>query len=708
MDRWSDDLQHAEPALVLLEQVCESVNVPFDVSHARQLLARDASPGTEDWCRTVRRSGVSLGVSWRAFHALTKDAVVGVGISHPLLIWTHPSKPDGWALITERRRTQIKVSTPAHPQGRWIRIADFDKEVGRTESMAWWAADPATPLEWLSRGSGRTGPIDRIFGLLRAEREDFRVILVFALGTGILTLATPIAVQALVNNVAFGTLLQPVVVLTLALVLGLGLSSALTALEIYVVEILQRRLFVRVTGDLANRLPRVKLNALDGHHGPELVNRYFDVFTVHKATATLLLDGLDLVLRTGVGLLLLAFYHPLLLAFDLVLIVALAFVLLFLGRTGPYTAVKESKAKYAVGAWLEAIAARPSAFKSPAAQVMARDRVDHLARDFLTFRERHFKVVFRQTIGGLAVQTIASAAVLGLGGWLVIQGQLTLGQLVAAELVVTAVVASFAKMGKQIESFYDLLAGVDKLGVLADLPMERHDGEQGRNIDDSGRAELELGALMVRPPQRDPVVRDLNFRFEPASETAILGSAGAGKTQLAEVLLGHRIPADGWIRLNGSDYRDLSMNALRRRIALAGPVDTIPGTILENVQMGRVYLDNTAVRKVLQRVGLLETVSSLPAGLQTEIQLDGQPLSEIEQRQLMLARSIVGRPAVLVVDGLLDSLDPSALEHAIQALRSSDRTWTLVVLTRRPEIAARFDSRMRLEHGRLEAMETIA
>ena len=706
MEGRSDDLRRAEPALELLEQLCNCVNVPFDLSQARRLVAVTA-PHAEDWCSAVRHASVELGIAWRSFDARASDAIMGVGPRHPLVVWKDRSRPDGWLLLTERRHRMVKVVTSTDPKGRWIKATELDAEVGTEEPVRLWAADPATPLSWLSSRGGKTGPVDRLFGLLRAEREDVRVIGVFALGTGVLTLATPIAVQALVNNVAFGTLLQPVVVLTFALVLGLGLSSALTALEVYVVEILQRRLFMRVTGDLAHRLPRVQVNAFDGKYGPELVNRYFDVFTVHKATATLLLDGLDVVLRTGVGLLLLAFYHPLLLAFDMLLVIALLFVLFYLGRTGQQTAIKESKAKYAVASWLETIAARPAAFKSPAAQVLARDQVDHLARDFLLSRQNHFRIVMRQTIGSLAVQTFASAALLGLGGWLVIQGQLTLGQLVAAELVVTAVVASFAKMGKQLESFYDLLAGVDKLGNLADLPMEHHDGEFARLAPGRGGSELSLSEVSINRPHGSPILQSSSHVFACGTKTVIVGDGGAGKSRLAEVFHGLRRPNGGWLRLNGTDYRDISVDDLRRKMALVGPLDIIPGTVVQNVRMGRVYLDNTEVRRVLDSVGLLATVSALPAGLQTELTFDGKPLSETDQRLLLIARGIIGGPEILVVDGMLDGLAPEATERVLDALLQAQGTWTLIVLTRRPELAARFENRLSLKDGRLE-LEALA
>ncbi len=709
MESQSDDLSRAEPVLELLEQLCACVNVPFDRSQTRALVAHStAYADGDDWCLATRHAGVELGIAWRPFEARPSEGIHGVGSRHPILLWTDTSEPDGWILLTERRARMVKMVTPTAPKGRWIRASQLDAELGTTEPITLWAADPSTPLSWLSSQGGKTSPVARLLGLMSAEREDMRTVFIFAMGVGLLTLATPVAVQALVNNVAFGTLLQPVVVLTFALVLGLGLSSALVALEVYVVEILQRRLFMRVTGDLAHRLPRVRVKAYDGRHGPELVNRYFDVFTVHKAAATLLLDGLDLVLRTAVGLLLLAFYHPLLLAFDILLIIALFFVLVVMGRTGQKTAIKESKAKYAVAEWLEAIAARPTAFKPPAAQIMARDRVDHLARDFLLTRKDHFRIVLRQTIGSLVIQTISSAAVLGLGGWLVIQGQLTLGQLVAAELVVTAVVASFAKMGKQVENFYDLVAGVDKLGQLADLPMERHDGEIGKAPASAGGSELELVNLTVRPEHRSAIIEHGSHTFVGGSKTAIVTDSGPGRTRMAEVMLGLRSPEGGWLRLNGTDYRDLLVDDLRHRIALVSGVDIVPGTIMQNVRMGRVYLDNTDIRRVLEDVGLIETVSSLPSGLQTELTLDGDPLSDAEMRLIVLARALVDNPEVLIVDGLLDGLAPELTDRAIDALLQPRGTWTLVVLTVRPEIAARFDSRLRLLSGRLLAMEMPA
>jgi ABC-type bacteriocin/lantibiotic exporter with double-glycine peptidase domain len=116
--------------------------------------------------------------------------------------------------------------------------------------------------------------------LISLERLDLWALVAFSLGAGLMALATPVAVQTLVNTIAFGMLLQPLVVLVLVLLGCLALNNLLIAFQIYVVEMLQRRIFVRLLGDIAGRLQRVRLEAFDGRNGPELVNRFLDVLTV--------------------------------------------------------------------------------------------------------------------------------------------------------------------------------------------------------------------------------------------------------------------------------------------------------------------------------------------------------------------------------------------------------------------------------------------
>ena len=105
-------------------------------------------------------------------------------------------------------------------------------------------------------------------------------VVVFAVAVAVLSLATPIAVESLVNTVAFGILLWPILVIAGVLTGILGLAAAIRAMQVYVVECIQRRLFVRVVADYAHRLPRLKLEAFDRRYGPELTNRFFDILNL--------------------------------------------------------------------------------------------------------------------------------------------------------------------------------------------------------------------------------------------------------------------------------------------------------------------------------------------------------------------------------------------------------------------------------------------
>ena len=265
-------------------------------------------------------------------------------------------------------------------------------------NLAGGEVNSVTPSEWT--------PLARVWALLRPESGDIWIIFIFALVTGLLALATPLAVETLVNTVAFGRLLQPVVVLALMLLVFLSFSAALRALQTYVVEIIQRRLFARVAADLAYRLPRIEVEALDGRDGRELVNRFFDVVTVQKVSAQLLLDGISLVLGALIGMAVLAFYHPWLLGFDVVLLALIAFAILVLGRGAVSTSVKESKTKYRMAAWLEDVISCPIAFRHSGAAEFALDRADRLTYEYLSARKDHFRVLMRQIVFALALPRI--------------------------------------------------------------------------------------------------------------------------------------------------------------------------------------------------------------------------------------------------------------------------------------------------------------
>ena len=529
---------------------------------------------------------------------------------------SHGGGGSGWPRWTRRGRI---AGSP------WPNCAaDWDLGAIGPPELGCRAAGAGLRVPTFARGRpcrrARSFSLARLFGLIRSDWQDIRVILVFSMVVGILMLAAPIAVEALVNTVAFGRYLQPIVVLAILLLVFLGFAAVIRPLLAYVVEVIQRRLFIRVVEDLAYRLPRVQQTSFDNLNGPELLNRFFEVVTVQKVVASLLLDGIAIVLQTVIGMLVLAFYHPFLLGFDIVLLLLIAFVIFVLGRGAVQTSLTESRAKYAVAAWLQELARHPTAIKLHSGAQFGLDRADQLAVHWLDARREHFRVVLRQTLFALGLQAVAATVLLGLGGWLVIRGQLTLGQLVAAELIVMLIVGSFAKLGKHMESFYDLLTSVDKLGHLFDLPIEAHDNLF--HLRDRSPARVAVRQVNYQYGSRQ-VLSNVSLEIQPGESVALVGPAGCGKSTLLDLLCGVRQPASGHIELDGIDLRELRPDSLREHIGLARGLEIFHGTIDENVHFNRPNVSTLDVREAVHAVGLLDDVLRLPEGLNTQLQTHG-------------------------------------------------------------------------------------
>lgn len=536
-------------------------------------------------------------------------------------------------------------------------------------------------------------PYRRFFGLLRPERADIVTIVLFSVVNGVLLLATPLAVDAVVNNIAFGgqqkVYIQALVVLAVALFAFLALLAVLRAGQHYVMEVIQRRLFLRVMADLAWRLPRVEAAAVEQTSGPELVNRFFEVVTVQKSASLLLLEGVNLVLSAVIGLLVLGFYHPFLLAFDIVLVGALVFVVFVMGRGAVPTSIRESQAKHAVAGWLEQMALFPLLFRGDGASELGLRRIDELGREYLAARRAHFLVLLPQITGLLALQAIASSALLTIGAALVLRGELTLGQLVASELIVGAIVASVAKFGKHLESWYDVMAAVDKLGHLADLPTEREHGEVPARPD--APAELELRRVTFGYDPLRPLFEDLSLKVTPGSRVAIVSAAGYGASTLLDLVYGMQNPQQGMVLVDGLDIRHWDLAELRRHVALVRGTEIVDGTIVENVRLGRDHLTLDDVRRALEAVGLIDAVLQFPDGMDTRLRPGGRPLSSTQRKRLVLARAILGAPRLLLVDELLEGLDIEAIGELEESLFADGMPWTLVLVTRDPDLVARCD-----------------
>lgn len=700
--------------LAVLERLACAVGVPFDETKASRALRQaeiDIPPTASRASRQrLSQAAQALGVELLSRRLSVREALAAVEPDVPLALFAVGADGSArWFMLVEHRGGRGRLAQLQEGDtDEFLESAELARRIDAADddtAVEWLIAQPAAPLAeavahrehvTLPHVTHGPPPLRRLLGLFQPDRRDLATVVAYAVAIGLLSLATPITLMAVVNTVALATLVQQLIVLCLGLLACLVLVALFRGLQIVVVEFIQRRIFGRVAADLSYRLPRVRLDAYDRQHGPELVNRFFDVLTVQKASATLLLEGVDVVLQTIIGLALLASYHHILLGFNFVLLAGLAFIFWPLGRGAVATAIRESRAKYAVAGWLEEMARHPAAFKLGGGPRFALERTDLLIREYLLAREQHFHIVLRQFIFALAVYALATTALLALGGYLVIAGQLTLGQLVAAELVVGLVVLSFTKLSKHLDSYYDLLAAVEKLGHLVDLPLEQTRGVAHHAHSRGARVRIHNLSFSYENSLR-PALENLNLSLEAGERVALLGANGAGKSTLVDLLFGLRIPTRGHIEIDGMDVRELQLDSVREHVAVVRGIEIFEASVLDNVRMGREEVSPADVHQALKAVGLLDVLLELPDGLHTHLRTGGAPLSLGLAARLMLARALVGQPRLLVLDDVIDGIDRAARKEVLPAIMGRDARWTLIVMTHSPEVAELCDRQIQME-----------
>lgn len=550
-----------------------------------------------------------------------------------------------------------------------------------------------------------------ILSIFKGEWRDIFAILSYAIGVGICSLTIPVAVQALVNSVAIGTLLQPILVLT-GLVSGVLLfSGILRVLQLFVAEVMQRRIVVRFALYLAQKLPHVIVDKFHREFGPEYVLRFMEVFAIQKVVALLLLDGIAVFFQVIIGLILVSFYHPFFLAFALLVLLSVVVVVFLMGFGGVKTSIKESTAKYDVLAWLQDLASVPTIFKSHAGEQYAMTRSDELIQRYLVFRRKHFSVLLRQNIGALLIQTFANAALLFLGGVLVMKGELTLGQLVSAELIFSLVLISVTKTGKHLEKFYDLCASVNKLEALNYLPYESFSDMAGKSTVFEERsqglgAKLQVNNLVAYSSETaaSPTLNNLSLEMAPGSMVAIWGPNGAGKSFLSNILYRLASPSSGWVEIDNCNIAAISFKDLRSQVFLTKEIELFHGTISDNLITGKV-IDQVKIRGILRDLGLLKAIESLPNGLNTIVRGSWGPLSRGLSLKLMIARAILNEPRLLIVDGTLDSIDEESVPQTLTALRSNLPKSTILVLTHERHLLQHFGETRLLADGVLKLLD---
>ncbi|MBC7447106.1 MAG: hypothetical protein H7330_03520, partial [Hymenobacteraceae bacterium] len=544
-------------------------------------------------------------------------------------------------------------------------------------------------------------PLGRLIDLLRLERRDIVYIYVYTIAVGVLGLVLPLGVQALISFMSGGLIGTSIVVLVGLIIASTVISGLLQVQQISLVEVLQRRVFARTALDFARRLPRVEPTAgWNGEYPPEVVNRFFDVLNVQKGLPKLLIDISASVLQVLFGLLVLSFYHPFFIFFSIVLVLSVYLIVQVIGPKGLKTSITESKYKYRTAFWLEEMGRALPAFRLAPHGTLALQKTDALVAGYLHYRKEHFKVLMQLYGYAIGFRTLVVGGLLILATVLLAQGQITLGQIVASELIIVLIVAAVEKLILSLDVVYDLLTALDKLGHVTDKPLEE---VGGLNPDLNQGLDIEFrGVSTFYPLTRRRVARHADLRIEPTARLGLTSADPEATVDLCRTLLG-QLPYEGTILINGLPMPNLDREGLRRLIGeTVTQTDIFAGTALENIILGRPGIGTTHLRDVLAGLGLDELVTFLPRGLDTELVPADPALPDVLVMKLLLARAVIDSPRLLLLRDPV-SLEPHDHERTMRWLLDAARPWAAVVLTDAPTTLALLRTVAEVREGRVSA-----
>ncbi|TRZ41408.1 peptidase domain-containing ABC transporter [Robertkochia solimangrovi] len=544
-------------------------------------------------------------------------------------------------------------------------------------------------------------PWKRFVNLLKLDKKDIYQICYYAIFAGLVNLSLPLGIQAIINLLQSAQVSTSWVVLVVVVTLGVAFAGVLQLMQLRIIEDIQQKIFTRSAFEFSYRFPKIKISELQNYYPPELANRFFDTITVQKSISKILIDIPAALLQILFGLILLSFYHSFFIIYGLLLIVFIYIVFKFTMRQGLETSLDESKHKYRVIHWIQEVARSIISFKLSGKTSHAMDKSDTLVDRYIDARESHFKILMLQFGQLIGFKVLVTAGLLVIGGMLVLNQQMNIGQFVAAEIIILLVINSVEKLILGLEIGYDMLTSLEKIGQVVDKELEPQ--PQSTEFKINGELRLQLEDIIFRYNKKEkPLLNELSLEIPQGSKIIIKGAQGSGRSTLLHLIAGLQEPESGNIYINNMSIDGISPNSYRGNIGQIIAEETpFEGTIKDNITFGSKNITEEDLKWAIENTGLTEFIKKQPKGWNTVIYPEGRQIPSTIAKKIVIARSIVKRPKLLILDKALDSFQEKEARRIIDFLTAPEHNWSLVVVTEDNYWSTKCTIQYNLENGKL-------
>jgi ABC-type bacteriocin/lantibiotic exporter with double-glycine peptidase domain len=536
--------------------------------------------------------------------------------------------------------------------------------------------------------------------LIRLERKMLGIIASYAVAIGMFMLCVPIAVQELVSTFSFAV--EPVMIFTLTIVVGSALTgaAAFRILQARAVETLQQRIYTRIAIAFTETLPVIREEAFLPPHA----HRFAEADLLTRALVAMVADLFNVAVVGTIGMSLLVFFHPYFLLYNTILIVGWVFLLTVFGKGGFLITLEMSRLNYEIYHWMQNIAVNLPHLRAVGRSPYLMRKTDELTTHYANVRQRRSDLLTgRQYKAAALWQVVGHAGMIGTAGMLVSIGQLTVGQFAAAELIAGNLLLNMDTLARRMVHMFFAFVSFRELHAFFSLPQDEVALRTVVPLDQFGLAGIRVTAnnLAFAYPDGPSLFEHFYLEIAPGEKVMVLCQSNMQKTVLAKILAGLLAPTEGVVRYNDMNLVEVSLDSIDacRSLMLDSHPTLLQGTIEENITLGRPSITYDDIQWALQFVELDDEIDRLPEGLTTMVTGQGNQFTLSQILRLLLARAIVTRPHVLVVEGTLHSMAPSLREVILRRLCSKDQIWSIIFVSNDPSFATYVERRISLDQG---------
>ncbi len=543
----------------------------------------------------------------------------------------------------------------------------------------------------------------KLVAILQLDKKEVSAIYIYAILAGLVQLVTPLGIQSIIGFVMAGALSTSIVVLITVVVLGVFLNGLFQIRQLQIIEKIKQKIYTRDALSFADKIPHLNIEKLDNYYLPELVNRFFDTITLQKGIEKILLEIPAAFIQILFGIILLSLYHPVFIAFGIVLVVLLYVILATTLPKGFTKNLLASDYKYKTAAWLQELARVVKTFKYAKKTSLHIEKTDELVSNYLIARTSYFKILLTQFWSLVAFKIIITAAMLIVGVYLLLNQQINIGQFIAADIVILAVISSVEKLILTLDKAYDTLTAIEKLDKIKSAELESAGNE---TIAGSNGMKIDFKNVSFNYPNGKNVLNEINVEIQSGEKVLIVGNSGSGKSTLLRLLTGTFTNFSGAIRINNVALGSYAIDSLRSNTGvLISQQDIFQGTIRDNITMGDSGVTNEELYQLTKSTGLESFIGELEIGFDTDIDPAGKKLPEKIKQGILLARALFSRKTLLLLENPFDGLDATAIESVREMMAKLENV-TMLVTAGSNSHQEIFDKIIYLQNGSIVSVES--